>query len=94
MDREVKTSKRAEGKALRLELTRQWSLITLERVRDKKDTSSVALMNCFKEFCTLKGIHKPQDKTLRNHIILGAAELLRLIRERGEKKKKNEEDKK
>ena len=86
MDKGVKTSKRSERKARRLELTRQWALISLERIRDKKDVSAPVLMDCFKNFCISNHIDRQEDKTLRNHIILGAAELLRLIREQAGRK--------
>jgi len=76
-------SDRKERKARRIELTREWALIAHKRIKDikDKDISEVILMTLFKSFCILHHIDKPQDRVLRNHIILGATKLLKLIKE-------------
>ena len=68
-----------ERKERRLNLIREWALVIAERMKENKDISQGALMDCFRGFCVVRGIHRPQDKSLRHQIIIGAGDLLELI---------------
>lgn len=99
MNKGVKTNKRAERKAREVELIREWTLMSFKKIKDMKDEKDkdiceVILVSHFESFCILNHINGPEDRDLRNRIIRGASELLKLIKEQAEKKGKNEEDKK
>ena len=89
-------SKRKERKARRIKLINEWVLIVAKKMRECKvkdvDISAVILMSHFKSFCILNHIDKPQDKSLRDHILLGANELLKLIDKASENVKNRRDD--
>lgn len=70
---------RKERKERRLNLIREWALVIAERIKENKDISQDALIDCFRGFCVANEIQRPQDKSLRHQIIIGAADLLELI---------------
>jgi len=76
-------SKRKERKARRIELAREWALITAETLRENKvkdkNILAVILESQFRIFCISNHIDRLQDKTLRTCILLDAENLLKLI---------------
>jgi len=65
-------------------LTNEWLIQTLEAIRDGK-SSGRELQTRFIQFCSNKGIGKPQDKSLRNLVVARATielkQLSRAVRE-------------
>jgi hypothetical protein len=76
-------SKRKERKKRKQELIYEWTLAINEEVHKKPERNyeetNEALYALFQKFCREKGIDRPQDKTLRESIIIGAQEMLKTI---------------
>jgi hypothetical protein len=90
-------SKRKERKKRKAQLIYEWSLEVNKEIhkspeRGHEETNE-ALYILFQKFCKEKGIDKPQDKTLRESIIIGAQQLLELVAEEYYKTHPNKPDK-
>jgi len=76
-------SKRKERKKRKQKLIYEWTLAINEEVHKKPERNyeetNKALYALFQKFCREKGIDRPQNKTLRESIVIGAQEMLKTI---------------
>jgi len=76
-------SNRKERKKRKQKLIHECTLAINEEVHKKPERNyeetNEALYALFQKFCREKGIDRPQDKTLRESIVIGSQEMLKTI---------------